>query len=99
MKAIAAVLFVALMAAGLARANVPGVERRSVQANCDPTECIVARSDLEALARGNQALAEMVEAQQAELRKLRDLKGCGKLEVVPPAKPTRPTSAPEARRT
>lgn len=99
MKTLAALLFVALMGAGLGRANVPGIERRTVPANCDATECIVARDDLEALARGNQALAELVEAQQAEIRKLRDIKGCGKLEVQPPPRPTKPASAPDGRRT
>lgn len=100
MRRIAAVLFVALMGAGLGRAEAPeGIEKRRVLADCDEKHCVLTRDDLEGLVGGNRVLLETAERLQAELRKLRDIKGCGKLEVVPPARPTKPASAPDGRRT
>jgi hypothetical protein len=95
-KAIAAVLFVALMGSGLAHSAgdlPPSVEKRSVPLECDETQCLVAIEDLAAIKRANDNLAalafqhqERVMALEAELSKLRAIKGCGKLEVVPKPK-------------
>lgn len=101
MRAIAAVLFVALMGAGLARPDELFTQRRFTW-TCDATSCEVPRADLEVIARDNAtstaaiaAMVERIRMLEEEAKSLRASKGCAKVEVVPkkPALPPGPYRA------
>lgn len=86
------------MLMGSARADdALGLERRPLTVECDEDTCTVGRADLEALARANQSLGQLVEravaalqASKERIEKLESIKGCGKLEVLPKPAPRKP---------
>lgn len=82
MKIIAAILFVALMGAGLGQADEPEGAVRVLE--CGARLCIVVKEDFLGLLTSNNAQYERAEKAEAELKKLREIKGCAKLEVTEP---------------
>lgn len=54
--------------------------------DCGRQLCIVPGADLKALVENNNKNYERAEALEAELKKLREMKGCAKLEVTEPSK-------------
>jgi hypothetical protein len=95
-KIIAAVLFVALMGAGLARADdalpPPGFERRAVPIACDEAmeKCEIAFADLLVLQKSAHESAVAIGRLTEELaRNRRNCPPPSKLEVLPKIKPDR----------
>jgi hypothetical protein len=52
--------------------------------DCGKSVCVVVKSDLEALLESNNDNFDRAEKAEAELKKLREIKGCAKLEVTEP---------------